>query len=648
MMRSAFVAGVLLVLAVVWSPVAVLADDDVLIRGIPLSTLIEHLQGEDPVLGRAALAVLGAAAGPEAAAAVPALLDLLDADEAVDRGMAIGALGRIGPAANSAAGRLEEIAERDPDPVVRARAQMALIRTGPPGAPAAERPRTEGGLPEGDWTLETVPEPIIPAADPGVTAYLQPLRDHRAKLSAIDLRIGALQATQPEDNAQARQWAQDLQAAGNDLVAEGRAFKATLNAFVNSRTRRGLTEELDLIRECFELTDRSGSAIGARINFDLQAYAAARNLQQEATAARNELVALLAQKVDERVEAEGLIVLLATEGIVAVRNEAVSRLRAGAEQELDQITQREIGLAFHDASSFRSAVRAKAHDLVQRKVAQLLFKITSNEIIVELLGAPIVAWIEGELWPRLKEAFRNKGDLEFRTQRSANSLEAARMRLWALPPDATLDQVRAAMRNGQAALNATRYLVGDLNRANRADLYARLEESAEQLKRAFTITQQRFLLHKLEALEKVAPQEDVYRALLALIEAMVREIEIPEATTQIAGTDEGGAAAEGTPNQPVERFEFGPLYLVHIILTHTMYGPQEKDTWILHPNTPDAEGTLLTADGSGGYFINKSDKHQGPFTSNYQLAPVLVQLGIPGIWIGQKYINADPAIWGNR
>lgn len=106
MMRSAFVAGVLLVLAVVWSPVAVLADDDVLIRGIPLSTLIEHLQGEDPVLGRAALAVLGAAAGPEAAAAVPALLDLLDADEAVDRGMAIGALGRIGPAANSAAGSL--------------------------------------------------------------------------------------------------------------------------------------------------------------------------------------------------------------------------------------------------------------------------------------------------------------------------------------------------------------------------------------------------------------------------------------------------------------------------------------------------------------------------------------------------------------
>ena len=79
-----------------------------------------------------------------------------------------------------------------------------------------------------------------------------------------------------------------------------------------------------------------------------------------------------------------------------------------------------------------------------------------------------------------------------------------------------------------------------------------------------------------------------------------------------------------------------------------MNGPVEKDTWIAYPNKPDENGTLLTADGYGGNFINKVDTFTGPYTSNYELAPVLVQLGIPGIWLGQRYMKADPAVSGRR
>lgn len=622
-----------LVVAILTAGTVCAGEGEVEIQGVPLSTLISHLHSEDQILRLGALLALSTA-GPRAAAAVPALTRLLDANDSMVRTLAVNSLASMGSSAAAAAAKLQFMAQNDPDATVRGAAGTALTQIGTAAA---------GDMP-GTAPVPPVTEPTLPQADPGVTAYLQPLRDHRAKLAAVEARIKALATAQPQDNAQARRWAQDLKTAGQDLIAEGRTFRTTVQAFINSRTRRGLTEELDLIEECMQLTETAGEGVRLRTGFDVRAYAAERNLQQAAAAARLEVVSLLAREVDNRLEAEGLVELLLTEGVAAVRDEAIVRLRAGAEAELDEITQRQLGIAFHDASSFRNAVRARARDLVRRKVQQLLFKVTSNQIVVELLATPIISWIEGDLWPKLKEALRNKGDLEFRTQRSADSLERARMRLWALPPDANLPDVQAALRGADGAINATRYLVGDLNRANRADLLAQLQAKAAELNRAMGITNQRFLLNKLEALEKIKPEEDVYRALLALIEAMVGEIEIPaEVATATTGTT---GAPEGIPTQEVERIEFGPLYLVHIIETGTMNGPVEKDVWILYPNKPDENGILLTADGYGGNFINKTDQYTGPYTSNYELAPVLVGLGLRGISYGRLYIDANPEVWG--
>lgn len=95
-----------------------------------------------------------------------------------------------------------------------------------------------------------------------------------------------------------------------------------------------------------------------------------------------------------------------------------------------------------------------------------------------------------------------------------------------------------------------------------------------------------------------------------------------------------------------EEITFGPLYLVHIIETGTMYGPMEKDVWILYPNKPDENGILLTADGSGGNFINKVDQTKGPFTSSYQLCPVMAGLGLEYLDYGRLIIRCDPRVWG--
>ena len=132
--------------------------------------------------------------------------------------------------------------------------------------------------------------------------------------------------------------------------------------------------------------------------------------------------------------------------------------------------------------------------------------------------------------------------------------------------------------------------------------------------------------------------------------AMAAEAEV---FVTVRGTEEATPPAivpPVTPPQPaVERPEeitFGPLYLVHIIETATMYGPVEKDAWILHPNKPNADGILLTADGTGGNFINKTDQAQGPFTSSYQLCPVMAGLGLEYLHYGRLTIHCDPAVWG--
>jgi len=92
---------------------------------------------ERPALTRAAAAVLGKI-GPEAAGAAPALLKLVNNEEAVIRREVLFALGKIGPAAKDAVPAALSGVD-DPDATVRLSAVYALGRIGPDAAPATER-----------------------------------------------------------------------------------------------------------------------------------------------------------------------------------------------------------------------------------------------------------------------------------------------------------------------------------------------------------------------------------------------------------------------------------------------------------------------------------------------------------------------------
>jgi len=116
----------------------------------------------------------------------------------------------------------------------------------------------------------------------------------------------------------------------------------------------------------------------------------------------------------------------------------------------------------------------------------------------------------------------------------------------------------------------------------------------------------------------------------------------------VAQTPPGtGPDAQPTPPTPppvedIEYIEFPPHYLVHIIETRTVGGPEAQDVWILHPEKPKEDGSLLTADGTGGWFANRTDQHQGPFTNSHQVCAALRALDLDSVLWGSGFLSCRP------
>ena len=88
------------------------------------------------------------------------------------------------------------------------------------------------------------------------------------------------------------------------------------------------------------------------------------------------------------------------------------------------------------------------------------------------------------------------------------------------------------------------------------------------------------------------------------------------------------------------------MYLIHITKEHVGGVTTDVDYWVLHPEVPTPTGTVLLADGAGGNFVCTGDRHQGPYKSNYDVCPAMVQLGVRQALMGINWLQADPAVWG--
>ena len=99
--------------------------------------------------------------------------------------------------------------------------------------------------------------------------------------------------------------------------------------------------------------------------------------------------------------------------------------------------------------------------------------------------------------------------------------------------------------------------------------------------------------------------------------------------------------------QRIPLARFPPQYLIHITRTSTMNGPVDKDGYMMH-HEPPQDRKFQTADGSGGVFHNEGDLVGGPYTTNFELCPVLKGLGQKGIELCSPYgrwVSCDDPRW---
>jgi len=461
---------------------------------------------------------------------------------------------------------------------------------------------------------------VVGAAPADVSAFRQPVREQYGQILKLrqDLE-DALRSQQHDEEFVKRTQAR--------LCKEAEGYRQLLNDFQNATTRHGLDEEFLLLRECLIAMDEIG-AMYAIIGGERRPPENLTPEELDGLKARvlQELDYSVRDVIDEKLKVEGLADILLAGSFEEARDTAVAKVGERLRETLADEMERVVGLRFYDLETLGESLEFKARHLVEKAVAKLLVRVTTNEFVIEWAAGVLIRWIG----PELQEAFREKGNHEFRVGRSVGTLEAAGRRLNEFTGEADIRDVSRAIDDAQRAIGATQYLRSDLTRANNMALLAQLTDKIGELQRTIHLTSVRFLLDK--------PAFDEH---FKIADRFVRELRrfADCSDAQAVEPDEGeqDASLEG-----IAYVEFPPRFLIHIIETRTAGGPEEVDVWILHSERPNDDGVVLTADGTGGNFVNKADKTMGPYTNSHQLCPVLKRLGLEGIWLGGQYISCQP------
>jgi hypothetical protein len=334
-----------------------------------------------------------------------------------------------------------------------------------------------------------------PAGD--VTAYVADLRE------AAQLATQAADATEWLAANDAKRCAQ-VSPAASRLAAAAAAARDVFRRYQRAKTRFGTQEEINLLGVV---------ALGLR-----ESRASLRKVAGEASgppsaaeqaSARKEVgifQQFIAIKLEDRFRVEGLADVLTATSFRDFTRRATAelhrRLKARGEAELRRLTGLRIRLDVPIGRQIRDFLEAE----LSRALSKLVVAAGPAGIFVNLVAGRfldpgrIVALVGKEL----REALRNKGNLEARTRASIAGLDTLRRPLNA-PKDTPVDRIRAAVRNAQRALGQTAFLKGDLQRAidstndpgrkqTLAQLLADLKKKEGDLARAIKLATGRFFL----------------------------------------------------------------------------------------------------------------------------------------------------------
>jgi hypothetical protein len=335
-----------------------------------------------------------------------------------------------------------------------------------------------------------VQEPADCGKGAALTRYLDALRAHRRNAQTIDGELEWLLNDRRPETLKIIEYGRKAERIAAD-------YHKTFKEFQLAETRRGLIEELDLLVETTLLLNQ------VAVKYQHLAQVPITLIKPEdIVRSRNErsstIIKLVRDCVASGLESEGLRDILTSESWEEAVQTAAGHAQRKVEEFIDGETEKIFGFGFHDVESAKRALQLQLRREIRRQVAKLLIKVTSNQIVIEIVAGPVIRWIERDLLPRLKEALRERGNLPERVARSIKTMEAARLELNKLPCNAKLRDVRRRVASTWGTIHAARFLNKDLiaGGAGAADEFASFDRALSDLGKTIRWTEVRFLLTK--------------------------------------------------------------------------------------------------------------------------------------------------------
>lgn len=361
-----------------------------------------------------------------------------------------------------------------------------------------------------------------------VSAWLKPLKEHHAAIKKVNERfqlLGAMQSPPPK---------KDVKTQGEQLIEVTQSACAFLDKYSNTRRgpRRGLQEELELVRQMRALVQRSTLILQQLSQLQMPQDEDPGYEKRSQSIAREAVIALLQQKVADKLDREGLGAFIKEEHLGLIRERSARQLEKSMKAYLDEQLQQSIGIRLNDLKSLKAAARAKVRHEINAQVARLVLNISSQQLLIRFAQDVVLEFLEEELWPQIREGLRPKGNLEARTYASIATLEESYEELAALsnsdPTSLDLNEARKVLRRAEGREKAMRYLLKDTKRAGREDLLLSLQLARDVLDTRYNIVAWQFMLREdNNVAEQVADENTIMKGLLEIARYLVGHISGP-------------------------------------------------------------------------------------------------------------------------
>lgn len=381
-----------------------------------------------------------------------------------------------------------------------------------------------------------------------VSVWLKPLKEHHAAIKKVNDRfrlLGAMQNPPPK---------KDVKTQGEYLIEVTQSACAFLDQYSNTRRgpRRGLQEERELVRQMRAMVQRSTMILQQLSQLQMPQDRDPGYKKRTESIAREAVLLLIQQKVDDKLDREGLGAFIKEDHLGLIRKQSAQQLEKSMKAYLDEQLQQSIGIRLNDLKSLKAAARAKVRHEVNLQVARLVLEISSQKLLIRFAQDVVLELLEEKLWPLIREGLRPKGNLEARTYASIATLEESYEELATLsnsdPASLDISEARKVLRRAEGRKKAMKYLLKDAQQAGEEDLLLDMQLAREALETRYNIVAWQFMLRKdNEVAEQVADENKIMKGLLEIARYLVGHMSGPNLVLQGADSPQTASSFAISP-----------------------------------------------------------------------------------------------------